>query len=62
MRLGWETSALSVSAKMSGYSPSSNKKVKQSIDHQEHKGRAWNFRVRLLVRELELEPFIISHP
>jgi len=25
---------------MSGYSPSQNKQVKQSIDHQEHKVRA----------------------
>jgi len=31
------TTALSVSAKMSGYSPSPNKLVKQSTDHQEHK-------------------------
>ena len=60
--MGWETSALLVSAKMVGYSPGQNKQVRQSIDHQEHKIRAWNMRVRLLVKELELEPFIISHP
>ena len=48
--------------KMSGYSPSQNKQIRQSIDHQEHKVGVRNMRVRLLVRELELEPFIISHP
>ena len=61
-RVGWETSALLVTAKMSGYSPSKNKKVRQSIGHQGHKIRAWNMRDQLFVRELELEPFIISHP